>query len=96
MIESKPKEVTADSETRFAWNWKQWLQPNDTISTYVIVPTAGLTLLGTATLDGAVVKALLRVDPAAVVGQKLSALCTITTAQGFKQNRTIFMKVVVS
>lgn len=95
MTETKPKEVSPGSKARFGWNWQGWLQPNDSISLYTVTPTAGLTVVGPVALENDVVTAVLLVDGAALAGDKLSALCTITTANGYVDKRTIHMKVAI-
>lgn len=95
MTEAKPKEVTPGMKAKFGWNWKRWLQPNDSISSYTITVTAGLTVVGSTSLEDNVVGAMIQVSDAAVAGQKLSALCKVTTVNGFIQSRTIFTEVFI-
>ena len=60
---------------------------------YRFVLSSGLTAVGSPSSVNGVVGTLIQVDPEAVVGQKLTALCEITTAFGFIESRTIHLKV---
>ena len=72
----------------WAWDWSDWLLSGDTITAQEFAATDGLTI-GDASQAAGVVTAEVTCDPDATIGSRQRATCTITTAAGLVDSRSI-------
>lgn len=76
----------------WAWAWTDWLPAGDSIASQAIAATDALTA-GTATASGGVVSAVITCSADAPIGSRQRATCTITTAAGLTDSRSIRLVV---
>lgn len=77
------------------WDWTDWMRPGDSISTREIAATDKISA-GVPALTGAVVTALLTCASDAPIGSRQRAVCTIQTAAGRTDRRSIRFVVVAA
>jgi hypothetical protein len=76
----------------WAWNWTDWLPAGDTITAQAIAATDALTA-SAVTAGAGLVSAVITCGADAAVGSRQRATCTITTASGLIDSRTIRLVV---
>lgn len=76
----------------WAWNWADWLPAGDSIATQTIAATDALTA-SAVSASGGVVSALIACGAEAPIGSRQRATCTITTAAGLTDSRSIRLVV---
>lgn len=74
-----------------AWPWTDWLA-GDTISSYTVTPSAGVTL-DSDSRSGDDITAWISVADDSAPGLRLSVACTITTTGGRTDTRTVQLEV---
>lgn len=80
-----------DGVLDYSWDWTAWLLPvTDTITSFVIQPTAPLTVVGTPTNNAGVVRAFIS---GGISGNTYAVECEITTAAGRIDARSIYLKI---
>lgn len=80
---------------RILFDWTDWLNEigSDTILSSIIDSTTDLIITG-ITDTASTVEFIVEADPTAVVGEKGSATCVITTANAQSEPRTIYFDLV--
>lgn len=90
-----PAQISPAATLSWGWDWTDWLPSGDTIASHALQLSDGLATNGASSVDGAVVSVLLEVQPGVRIDQSMFAACTITTAAGLVDTRTIYLRVAV-
>lgn len=79
-----------DATLDYSWDWSAWLLPLvDTLDSFEIVLSAGLTLVSSSMKTGVVTAFL----AGGVVGETASATCRVVTTGGRVDDRSIYLKI---
>lgn len=73
----------------YGFDWSQWLEEGDIISSYTITPGSGITLVSDSKTSGSVIVWL----SGGTVGRRYDVACKITTSNNRIDERTIKIDV---
>lgn len=93
MTEQRPTSVSPGSTLDWSWDWTAWLAGGDSIVGQSVAADTGLTVVGPPSRAGAVITVKLAVDPSLTIGSRVAAACTVTTALGLIDARSIHLQV---
>lgn len=79
-----------DAVLDYVWDWSQWLQAGEAITSYSVIAPTGITKASDAR-DGALIVAWLS---GGTNGQSYQVTCRTTTNQGRTDDRSITLRVL--
>lgn len=80
----------SDAILDYEFNWTDWLSPSETISSYEIIASPGITVQSDTNTEDKVTVWL----SGGTAGQPYTVTCRITTNQGRTDDRTMTIRVV--
>lgn len=86
----QPLPMTPGATLDIAWPWADWLPSGDTLDTYTLTPSAGVTVISDSDTSGTVT-AWVTLDADTPVGARAEVRCDITTTGGRTDARVFYL-----
>ena len=84
----QPLPYTPGATLDVAWDWTAWLETGETIASFAVTAPAGITV-DSSQEDAGKVAAWLTMRQTVAKGERLAAVCTISTSFGRTEAREI-------